>query len=54
MSSLAAVLKEGKKPYDTEHSADPNALKDYVNKIKLLEYDYNALHSKRLQDVSIL
>lgn len=45
------ALKDGRKPYDADQSCDPNALKDYVNKIKLLEYDYNALHSKRLQDV---
>lgn len=36
----------------TEQSADVMALKESLNKIKLLEYDYNALQNKRLQDVS--
>lgn len=45
-----------KKNYDpsqySEQCGDSVSVKDYVNKIKLLEYDYNALHNKRLQDVS--
>lgn len=44
-----------KKPYDplqfTEKAADSNALKEAHHKLKLLEFDYKALHDKRLQDV---
>lgn len=52
--------------FDGEHSSSNNnnsngcseatsvALKEYLNRIKLLEFDYNALHDKRLQDVRIL
>ena len=47
-----------KKSYDpsiySEHNADAAALKESLNKIKLLEYDYGALQQKRLQDVSTL
>lgn len=46
-----------KKPYDpnqfTEgHSDGVTSTKEAQNKIKLLEFDYKALHDKRLQDVS--
>lgn len=44
-----------KKPYDplqfTEKAGDSNALKEAHHKLKLLEFDYKALHDKRLQDV---
>lgn len=35
-----------------ETSANSAALKEALNKIKLLEGDYKTLHDKRLQDVS--
>lgn len=45
-----------KKPYDpmqfTEKSDNNSALKEAHHKLKLLEFDYKALHDKRLQDVS--
>lgn len=37
----------------SEQTSDAMAIKELSNKLKLLEYDYSALHNKRLQDVSI-
>lgn len=44
-----------KKPYDPlqfTEKLDNAALKEAHHKLKLLEFDYKALHDKRLQDVS--
>lgn len=35
-------------------STESQALKEALNKYKLLEADYKQLHEKRLQDVSII
>lgn len=37
----------------TDSTSDAAALKEALNKIKLLEGDYKSLHDKRLQDVTI-
>ncbi|XP_055384996.1 centrosomal protein of 162 kDa [Condylostylus longicornis] len=39
---------------DQQNSSDSQALKEALNKIKLLEFDYKALHDKRLQDLKTL
>lgn len=44
-----------KKPYDPmqfTEKVDNGTLKEAHHKLKLLEFDYKALHDKRLQDVS--
>lgn len=44
-----------KKPYDPlqfTEKVESGALKEAHHKLKLLEFDYKALHDKRLQDVS--
>lgn len=55
-SDKAPSSTNSRKFYDpnqfSEQSADSQALKEALNRIKLLEFDYRALHDKRLQDVS--
>lgn len=52
-SSSGATSKKTYNPaLYSEQSSDAMAIKELSNKLKLLEYDYSALHNKRLQDVS--
>lgn len=54
-SSNHVTTTSHKKPYDpmqfTEKVDSSAALKEAHHKLKLLEFDYKALHDKRLQDV---
>lgn len=40
--------------FNIDQTSDSQALKEALNKIKLLEFDYKALHDKRLQDLKTL
>lgn len=55
MSCKIPVGSSHKKPYDPlqfTEKVESGALKEAHHKLKLLEFDYKALHDKRLQDVS--
>lgn len=51
-----SVPGPSRKVYDpalfSEQLSDNQALKEALNKIKLLEFDYKSLYDKRIQDVS--
>lgn len=54
-TTAAATFSNGSSSNDNNNhhgSSDETALAEYLNRIRLLEFDYNALHDKRLQDVS--
>lgn len=55
VSCKIPVGSSHKKPYDPlqfTEKVESGALKEAHHKLKLLEFDYKALHDKRLQDVS--
>lgn len=53
---LVSMTSGTKKTYNpalySDQNAEAMAIKELSNKLRLLEYDYSALHNKRLQDVS--
>ncbi|XP_055843279.1 centrosomal protein of 162 kDa isoform X2 [Episyrphus balteatus] len=53
-SSSSRKIHHDSSQFNSDQSSDSQALKEALNKIKLLEFDYKALHDKRLQDLKTL
>ncbi|XP_055911483.1 centrosomal protein of 162 kDa isoform X2 [Eupeodes corollae] len=53
-SSSSRKFHHDSSQFNSDQSSDSQALKEALNKIKLLEFDYKALHDKRLQDLKTL